>query len=353
MSAIKKVVKGIVNFTKKVEKAGHRFVKKYWKQILIAAAIVFTAGIATVGVAGFSSAMAAGGGGFAGFMSAAGSTMVAGTAAIGGSVGIGSGVTASTAGGAFAAAPVMSGVAAGSGLTLGTGAAAQGLGLAASTYAPAATAASAGATSIGTSGLTAGATGATSGGYGAGGYLTAANPAPGLMGTAGSTGGATAAGAAGTAATTGITSNAASVATQEAAKKGVLSTVLNSRLSGPLLSAGVQGISGYMQGKQQQQMMEDTRPLSFWGAGARGQGGGAVNSPFSSGDSLTHFDGQSNGQQNIGAYVRDPRAGLPNGNQWMNNLPNGNQGLMALGWDVNTGQPYDPNEDPNNPTRYN
>jgi hypothetical protein len=351
VSAIKKVVKGIVNFTKKVEKAGHKFVKRYWKQILIAAAIVFTAGIATVGVAGFSSAMAAGGGGFAGFMSAAGSTMVAGTAAIGGSVGIGSGVTASTAGGAFAAAPVMSGVAAGSGLTLGTGAAAQGLGLAASTYAPAATAASAGATSIGTSGLTAGATGATSGGYGAGGYLTAANPAPGLMGTAGSAGGTT--GAAGTAATTGITSNAASVATQEAAKKGVLSTVLNSRAAGPLLSAGVQGISGYMQGKQQQQMMEDTRPLSFWGAGARGQGGGSVNSPFSNGESLTHFDGQPNGQQTIGNYVRDPRANLPNGNQWMNNLPNGNQGLMALGWDVNTGQPYDPNNDPNNPPRYN
>jgi hypothetical protein len=52
-------------FIKGEFKTAKHFVKKYWKAILIAAAIVFTAGIATVGIAGFSSAMAAGGGGFA------------------------------------------------------------------------------------------------------------------------------------------------------------------------------------------------------------------------------------------------------------------------------------------------
>lgn len=343
-------------FIKGEFKAAKHFVKKYWKAILIAAAIVFTAGIATVGIAGFSSAMAAAGGGVGGFMSAAGSTMIAGGAAIGGSVGIGSGVTASTAGGAFAAAPVMSGVAAGSGLTLGTGAAAQGLGMAASTYVPAAANA---ATTIGTSGLTAGATGATSGGYGAGGYLTAANPAPGLMGSAGAAGSGAGSAMLGgaTAATTDVAAGAAGnaaagVVPQAAAKQGVLSTIMNSRATGPLLSAGVQGLSGYMQGKQQEEMVEQTRPLSYWGAGARGEGGGAaISSPWAQGETLTGQDGTSQAPSINNRYVPDPRAGLPNGNQWMNNLPNGNQGLMALGWDINTGAPYDPNNP--NQQRYN
>lgn len=366
MSAAKKIVKGIGKAVKGVVKGVVHFVKKYWKAILIAAAIVFTAGIATVGVAGFSSAMAAGGGGFAGFMSAAGSTMVAGGASIAGSVGIGSGVTASTAGGAFAAAPVMSGVAAGSGLTLGTGAAAQGLGLAASTYAPAAAST---ATTIGTSGLTAGATGATSGGYGAGGYLTAANPAPGLMGSAGAAGsgaGSTVLGGA-TAATTDVAAGAAGnaaagVVPQAAAKQGVLSTIMNSRATGPLLSAGVQGLSGYMQGKQQEAMMEQTKPLSYWGVGARGDsnGGGAIFSPFNGGQTLTGNQFMPPTQNPNNQYGADPRATLPNGTQWMNTLPNANQGLMARGWDINTGAPIpmgDPNEpDPEDPTqlrRYN
>lgn len=138
--------------------------------------------------------------------------------------------------------------------------------------------------------------------------------------------------------------------------KSTLGTIMNSRATGPLLSAGVQGISGYMQGKQQQEMMEESRPLSFWGAGARGEGGGPINSPFATGESLTNFGGAPSSVQSgqrISPYVADPRAGLPDGNQWMQNLPNGNQGLMALGWDINTGQPYDPNNDPNNPPRYN
>lgn len=125
---------GIAKGIKKAVKSIGKFVKKYWKQIVIAAVIVFTAGIAAVGVAGFSTASAAAGGGFAGAMSAAGSTMVAGVSAIGGTLGIGQGVTATTAGGAFATAPAIQGALAASGgtmgATLGTGAASQALGFA-------------------------------------------------------------------------------------------------------------------------------------------------------------------------------------------------------------------------------
>ena len=75
MSAVKKLVKGAV-----------KFVKKKWKAIAVAAAVVFTAGIASVGVAGFMTA--ASGGGITGALSAVGSTMAAGASAIGASLGI-------------------------------------------------------------------------------------------------------------------------------------------------------------------------------------------------------------------------------------------------------------------------
>lgn len=127
MSLVKKIVKGV----KKVAKGAFKLVKKYWKPILMAAAIVFTAGIATVGFAGFSTAMGAGGVG--GFFSAVGATMQAGVAAITGTLGLSAGVTAETAGGVFAESAIFAGVEAGSGLTLLNGAAAQSLGLATST----------------------------------------------------------------------------------------------------------------------------------------------------------------------------------------------------------------------------
>jgi len=75
MSAVKKLVKGAV-----------KFVKKKWKAIAVAAAVVFTAGIASVGVSGFMTA--ASGGGITGALSAVGSTMAAGASAIGASLGI-------------------------------------------------------------------------------------------------------------------------------------------------------------------------------------------------------------------------------------------------------------------------
>lgn len=108
MSAIKKGVKKI-----------GKFVKKHWKTIALVAAGVFTAGIATVGVAGFTGAMSAAGGGLTGFLSATGSTLWAGATSIAGTLGIGSGAQGTAA--AY-------GAAAGHGGTLTTGALAQSLG---------------------------------------------------------------------------------------------------------------------------------------------------------------------------------------------------------------------------------
>lgn len=112
-----KLKKGLSKIGKKVG----GFFQKHWKKIAIAALIVFSAGIATVGVAGFAGAMSAAGGGVGGFFAATGSTMWAGATAMAGTVGIGSGAS-----GAAATAAGMKGA------TLMTGAAAQGLGLASS-----------------------------------------------------------------------------------------------------------------------------------------------------------------------------------------------------------------------------
>lgn len=353
------VVKGIGKAVKGIVKGVAHFVKKYWKVIVIAAAIVFTAGIATVGVAGFSSAMAAAGGGFGGFMSAVGSTMVAGVASIGGSLGIGQGVTASTAGGAFASAPVMAGVSSGAGLTLGTGAAAQGLGLASSTYAPAAAEVS------GAAGGAAGGAGSFNALTGAGTYtgpgaVSADTSLSGALGgqvtaadVAGGAGAGAAGGAVGSSAISQVPDIAYSgtqIAPAATQSPGLLGTVLNSKAAGPLIYGGMQAIQGYAQGKAMQEQYDQEKPLSYWGVGARGDanGGGAVNSIFGPSESLTAPGGSpfapapTNGQQplqQISQYVPDARANLPNGVQWMPNLPNARQGLMALGWDVKTGKP--------------
>ncbi|NID14960.1 hypothetical protein [Luteibacter yeojuensis] len=357
MSAVKKAVKGVAKFVKKDFKRATNFVKKYWKQILIVAAIVFTAGIATVGIAGFSSAMATAGGGFAGFMSAAGSTMVAGAAAIGGSVGIGSGVTASTAGGAFASAPVMAGVSSGAGLTLGTGAAAQSLGAAASTYAPAA--ASGGAAAGGAAGAAGGSFNALTGaGTYTGAGSTAANAS--YLANAGATGSlaGTTAGAAGTGgaigAGTGTTAGAGlTTTTANAAQPGLMSKVLNSKLAVPLISSGIQGVSSYMQSKQQQELADDQwdreKPMSYWGVGARGDdnGGGAITSPFDAGATLTGQPAAAPDQITgpvRGANNTNPAAQL-NANSFRT-APNGNRGLMAAGWDMDSGLPVDANGNP-------
>ena len=95
-----------MSFISKGLKKVWKFVKDNWVQIALAAAVVFTAGVATVGFGAFAaqgfgasaaaaSATAAGAtGGFTGFMSAVGSTMWAGVTGAAGSMGIGQGAAA-------------------------------------------------------------------------------------------------------------------------------------------------------------------------------------------------------------------------------------------------------------------
>ena len=80
-----------MSFVKKTLKKVWGFVKKYWKEIAMVAAIAFTAGVATIGFAAFSGVS-----GIGGFMGAVGQTMWAGVAATAGSMGIGGGATVPT-----------------------------------------------------------------------------------------------------------------------------------------------------------------------------------------------------------------------------------------------------------------
>jgi len=98
-----------MSFIKKGIKKTWKFVKKNWKIIALVAAVVFTAGVATVGFGAFTAATAAGtaaggaGMGFGGFMGAVGQTMWAGVAGTAGSMGIGSGATVPTTAASVAA----------------------------------------------------------------------------------------------------------------------------------------------------------------------------------------------------------------------------------------------------------
>ncbi len=103
MSAIKKGIKKVGDW-----------VSDNWKSILVAAAVVFTAGIATVGIGAYSSAV-----GSQGLWAATGSTMWAGATSVAGTFGVGGGASGSVAAGAGM-----------EGATLMTGALAQGTGLA-------------------------------------------------------------------------------------------------------------------------------------------------------------------------------------------------------------------------------
>lgn len=247
MSAIGKAFKKVV-----------KFVKKHWKKIVIAAAVVFTAGIATVGLAGFSAAAATAGGGIGGFLSAAGSTMVAGVASIGGTLGIGSGVTATTAGGAFAgSAAVANATAAGlSGATLGSGAAAGAIGIGPSAGAGAAAAAAPAATSS----------------FGIPGLLPATTP--GAVTTAsglsyGGGAGIAAAGEGGIASVVGGAANQVAGKIAPEASKGFLG-LLTSQAGSSLLSAGIMGISSFMQAKAANAAAEAEEPNAYYGVALDG-----------------------------------------------------------------------------------
>lgn len=213
------LVKGVVKRAKK----GLKFIKKHWKKIVIAAAIVFTAGIATVGFAGFGAASAAAGGGVGGFLSAAGSTMAAGVASIGGTLGIGKGAALAKFGGTGYA-------------TLGTGAAAQSLGLAGSNAAM-------------TAGRAAGLAGSSATTAGQAGYGVLANSA-------------NAAPAAGW-------NGAAQLAGPAAAPAGATGGFFQNN-AGTLLQAGMGLVNGYMQGRAQDEQWERTKPRGMWGVGLNG-----------------------------------------------------------------------------------
>ena len=106
-----------MSFISKSIKKAWSFTKDHWKEIALVAAIVFTAGVATVGFGAFAAAGygTAGGMTFGGFMGAVGTTMWAGVAGAAGSVGLGAGATVPTT-----AATIASGTA---GTSVGLGAA--------------------------------------------------------------------------------------------------------------------------------------------------------------------------------------------------------------------------------------
>lgn len=237
MSAVKKAVK----------KVG-RFVRRHWKKIVIAAAVVFTAGIAAVGTAGFTGAMAAAGGGIKGALIATGSMLKTGVVAIGGTLGIGKGVTAGTSLAASAAAntagtAMAANAAAGVGTTLANGAAAQALGIGI----PAAQQA-AGSTIAGGTQSAAASGGAWNGSLMAGTPgVPASMSAPMASGSALTAPMSTAAGAAAPAYTSTLGA-AAAPAAAEAAKGGFL----NSAVGSALVSGGLTAMSSYMAAKAQE-----------------------------------------------------------------------------------------------------
>lgn len=123
-----------MSFVSKGIKKAWGFVKEHWVEIAIVAAIVFTAGVATVGFGAFAAATEAGiaaggaGMGFGGFMGAVGTTMWAGVAGAAGSMGIGAGATVPTTTATIAAGTAGTNVGlgaawgAGAGFTTSTGA---------------------------------------------------------------------------------------------------------------------------------------------------------------------------------------------------------------------------------------
>ena len=233
MSILKKGLKYLNPI--KAFKSTVKFVKKRWKLILIVALIVFTAGIATVGVAGFTGAMTAAGGGFGGFMSAVGSTMYAGIGAIGATFGVGAGAqgTAAAAGGV-------------QGMGLGGGHLAAALG----SKTAAAGIASQTALSAGISPL------ATSVGLGAAAPVAAViNPATGLAVNSGAAGMFSAAGPA--------------VAPVVAGGGG------SGLLGAAAITTGGQMLSGYAAGKA----AKEPDPLGFWGVDMTGKGEDVFYSP--------------------------------------------------------------------------
>jgi hypothetical protein len=213
--------------------------------------------------------------------------MVAGVQAIGGSLGIGQGASLGGFGGSGYA-------------TLGTGAAAQSLGLAGSNAAM-------------TAGRVAqmGATAPGQAGYGV--LMNSANPA-----AAATTGGAQIAGGMGGSLGVGVGSGAGGAATGGGG-------FFSNPNSGMLLQAGMGLVNGYMQGRAQDEDWERTKPRGYWGVGLNG-------TPNASGP-LMASNGPMWGASSWGAQPAQPSAV-----QVPRSLPPGFTGNAA----IDGGQEVDP-----------
>jgi hypothetical protein len=243
-----------MSFIKKGLQKAWDFVKKYWVQIVMVAAIVFTAGIATVGVAGFSAAMAAGGGGVGGFFTAVGSTMWAGVTATAGTIGIGQGAAVG-AGTNFAAAGIAGGAShVGLGAAMGAGGG-YGLGAAGKAAAAQAAAAKAGVAVEASSAI-----GVEGTGINVGAQETSRNMAA-ELGNAGLKEGATEVSKA------GVRNMAADLGAKTAATEGM--STAQAMMWSTALSSGGSMLSGWAQGKAMEDQMKAQNPLAYWGVATK------------------------------------------------------------------------------------
>lgn len=247
MSAVKKAVKGI-----------GKFVKKHWKKIVVAAAVVFTAGAAAGGLGAVKGAFAS-----KGLLGGIGSTMKAGIGAIG-KVATGQGL-----GAAKASAQAALG---GGSASVASAAGAAGK-VAATTSKAATTAATTGkaATTAATTGKAATTAATTTG------KVAAAAPAKVV---------APAAKAATAAAP--VASGAGAIAPAAAGTAGVAAPTaaggfMNSLGGQMLIGAGINAATALLGGQQQ----DEQQPLAYWGRNARDNSGGV-------GPSEIAFDAQPN-----------------------------------------------------------
>ena len=229
-----------------------------WKTIVLVGLSVFTMGLATVGFAGFSGAMAAAGGGFGGFMSAVGSTMYAGATAALGSIGIGSG--------AQGAAAIAGGV--------------EGVGLMGGHLAATLGSESAKA---GIAAQTAGMVPGTASFVGPSATLAGSSPTAAPTLTAGAT---------------EATKQAAAQSVKDAAVKEVAKKGMGDFTKAALVTTG----GGMLSGLAQAKMMEEEKPKALWGVPLRGKeardyadDGGLTEAPPSP---LEQFIAQAQGEQN-------------------------------------------------------
>lgn len=237
MSAVRRAVRSV-----------GRFIKKNWKKIVIAAAVVFTAGVAAAGLAAMKGAFAT-----KGVLGGIGATMKAGAAAIG-KVVTGQGFAAARTGAqaALGVSNTAAATAAGLGNTAGIGAGLQG-GTAAATNAAATAATNTAATqalSLGSAAVQ-----PTAAGISLAGGSTAAGAA-----------GAGAANAAGNAVTQGLVQQG----TQQAVRRGAISTFMQSPAGAALVQGGIGALSASMQSRAAQ----EEQPLAYWGRDARSGTGG-------------------------------------------------------------------------------